>query len=288
MPDERAAAPRRARRDRPAVRLRRAGGYALALLLALVMVAPFLWMLSTSLMDEFEVFRFPPPLLPHTPRWANYPEALTALPFARYFRNSAILALLTVIGQVTTSAMGGYAFARYRFAGRDSLFLLYLGTMMVPTIVILIPRFLLVDALGGIDTLAGLVSTELVAVWGVFLMRQFFLTIPRDMEDAARVDGAGEWAIFWRVAVPLARPALATVALFAFIDAWKNFLWPLIVTRTQTWRVVEVGIASFHGVYYANWPYQMAAAVAALLPVLLIFLLAQRYFIRGIQLTGLK
>jgi multiple sugar transport system permease protein len=276
MPDERRA------------RWRRAGSYALAVALALVMVAPFLWMLSTSLMDEFEVFRYPPALLPGAPRWENYPEALTALPFARYFRNSAVLALLTVAGQVATSATAGYAFARYRFAGRDALFLLYLGTMMVPAIVILIPRFLLVDALGGVDTLAGLASADLVAVWGVFLMRQFFLTIPRDMEDAARVDGAGEWTVFWRVALPLARPALATVALFAFIDAWKSFLWPLVVTRSHRWRVVEVGIASFHGVYYANWPYQMAAAVAALLPVLVVFLLAQRYFIRGIQLTGLK
>ncbi len=267
---------------------RHAAGYALAAALALVMLAPFLWMLSTSLMDEFEVFRYPPPLLPAAARWANYPEALTALPFALFFRNSALLALLTVAGQVITGATGGYAFARFRFAGRDALFLLFLGTMMVPTIVVLIPRFLLVQSLGGVDTLAGLASTELVAVWSVFLMRQFFLTLPRDMEDAARVDGAGEWTIFWRIALPLARPAMATVALFAFIDAWKSFLWPLIVTRSERWRVVEVGIASFHGIYYANWPYQMAAAVTALLPVLVVFLFAQRYFIRGIQLTGLK
>jgi multiple sugar transport system permease protein len=269
-------------------RVERAAGYALALLLAAVMVTPFLWMLSTSLMDELEVFRYPPPVLPASPRWANYREALTAMPFHLFFRNSAILALCSVAGQVVTAAMAGYAFARFRFAGRDTLFLLYLATLMVPAIVLLIPRFLLVDALGGVDTLAGLVSTELVAVWSVFLMRQFFLTVPREMEDAARVDGAGEWTIFWRVALPLARPAMATVALFAFIDAWKSFLWPLIIARSAEHRVVEVGIAAFHGVYYANWPYQMAAAVTALLPVLLVFLLAQRSFLRGIQLTGLK
>jgi multiple sugar transport system permease protein len=263
-------------------------GYAIAILLALVMVTPFLVMLSTSLMDEFEVFRYPPPLVPRNPRWANYPEALTAMPFGAFFRNTAVLALFTVAGQVISGAMGGYAFARYRFAGRDAVFALYLGALMVPTIVVLIPRFLLVNALGGVDTLAGLVSTELVAVWGIFLMRQFFLTVPRETEDAARVDGAGEWTIFWQVALPLARPALATVALFAFIDAWKNFLWPLIVTRSTSKRVVEVGIANFHGFYYANWPYQMAAAVTALVPVLLVFFLAQRYFIRGIQITGLR
>src|SRR5215213_476883 len=276
---------------RPGVRsarLRRAGGYAVALALAAVMLAPFVWMVSTSLMDELEVFRYPPPVLPRAPRWSNYPESLTALPFGRFFLNSAALAFWTVLGQVATGATAGYAFARYRFAGRGPLFLLYLGTLMVPTIVLLIPRFLLVDALGGVDTLAGLVSTELVAVWGVFLMRQFFLTLPRETEDAARVDGAGEWTVFWRVAIPLARPALATLALFAFVDAWKNFLWPLIVTRSLEHRVLEVGIASYHGLFYANWPYQMAAAVTALVPVLVVFALAQRHFTRGIQLTGLR
>src|SRR5215207_405659 len=266
--------------------LRRAGGYAVALALAVVTLAPFLWMLSTSLMDELEVFQYPPPILPEAPRWGNYPESLTALPFGRFFLNSAALAFWTVLGQVATGATAGYAFARYRFAGRAPLFVLYLGTLMVPAIVLLIPRFLLVDAVGGVDTLAGLVSTELVAVWGVFLMRQFFLALPRDTEDAARVDGAGEWTVFWRVALPLARPALATLALFAFVDAWKNFLWPLIITRSLERRVVEVGIASYHGFFCANWPYQMAAAVTALVPVLIVFVLAQRYFVRGIQLTG--
>ncbi|MFN2398921.1 MAG: carbohydrate ABC transporter permease [Gemmatimonadaceae bacterium] len=267
---------------------RRLLGYAMAVSLALVATAPFVVMVATSLMDEFEVFNYPPPLLPSNPRWANYPEALTAMPFDLFFRNSAILAVFTVAGQVTSGAMGGYAFARYRFAGRNALFALFLGSLMVPTIVMLIPRFLLVNAMGGVDTLAGLVSAELVAVWSVFLMRQFFLTLPREMEDAARVDGASEWTIFWKVALPLARPALATVALFAFIDAWKNFLWPLIITRSVENRVVEVGIANFHGFYYANWPFQMAAAVTAVVPVLIVFFVAQRYFIRGIQLTGLR
>jgi multiple sugar transport system permease protein len=193
-----------------------------------------------------------------------------------------------VVGQVSTGALGGYALARYRFAGERALFAAYLGALMVPGIVLLIPRFLLIDALGGVDTVAGLVSTELVSVWGVFLMRQFFITLPRETEDAARIDGAGEWTIFWRIAVPLAKPALATLALFSFIDAWKAFLWPLVITRSMGMRTVEVGIASFHGLYYANWPYQMAAAVTALVPVLLVFLLTQRHFSRGIQLTGLR
>jgi multiple sugar transport system permease protein len=282
MPERGSAGQRRRRLAAPAF------GYAMAVGLALLMLAPFLWMVSTSLMGELEVFRFPPPMLPARARWENYPDALTALPFARYFRNSLILAAATVAGQVTTGAMAGYAFARFRFVGRDGAFALYLAMLMVPGIVLLVPRFLLVDALGGVDTIAGLVSADLVAVWGVFLMRQFFITMPRDTEDAARLDGAGEWTVFTRVALPMARPALATLALFAFIDAWKSFLWPLIITRSPEYRVAEVGIASFHGIYYANWPWQMAAAVTALVPVLAVFLAAQRVFVRGIQFTGMR
>ncbi len=269
-------------------RRRAVAGYAAAIALALVMLIPFLWMLSTALMEEFEVFRYPPPLVPADPQWQNFPNALTQLPFGRFFLNSGILALCMVVGQTLTGALGGYAFARFRFAGRGAVFAAYLGALMIPGIVLLIPRFLLIDALGGVDTIAGLVSTEIVSVWGVFMMRQFFLTLPRETEDAARIDGASEWTIFWRIALPLARSALATLALFAFIDAWKSFLWPLVVTQSMEMRTVEVGIASFHGLYYANWPYQMAAAVTALVPVLLAFLASQRFFTRGIQLTGIR
>ena len=190
MPEPAARAGRRPRSTFPVL------GYAMAIALALLMLAPFLWMISTSLMGELEVFQFPPRLLPARAQWSNYPKALTALPFATYFRNSIMLAAATVLGQVTTGAMAGYAFARYRFVGRDSAFVMYLAMLMVPGIVLLVPRFLLVDALGGVDTIAGLVSADLVAVWGVFLMRQFFLTVPRDTEDAARLDGAGEWTAF--------------------------------------------------------------------------------------------
>jgi len=257
-------------------------------LLACTMVVPFLYMASTSLMDEFEVLRYPPAVLPAHPTLANYPGALTALPFGRFFLNSAILATSVVIGQLLTSATAAYAFARLRFPGRDRVFLGFLSVLMVPAVVLLIPRFLIVNALGWVDSYAGLISTELVSVWGIFLLRQFFLTIPRELEDAARLDGAGEWTIFWRVALPLSKPALATLAVFAFVDQWKNFLWPLIVTRSTPMQVVEVGIASFHGLYYTNWPYQMAAALTAIIPLVVLFFVAQRYFIQGIQLSGLK
>jgi multiple sugar transport system permease protein len=262
--------------------------WAVTLLLALTMLAPFLWMVSTSLMGELEVFEFPPRLLPADPQWENYAGALTARPFGRYFLNSLIFAAVVVAGQLAAAATAGYAFARLEFRGRDRLFLLVLSTMMVPTVVVLIPRFLLIDALGWVDTYAGLAGTELVSVWGIFLLRQYFRTVPRELEDAARLDGAGPWRIFWSVSLPLARPALATLGLFAFIDAWKNLLWPLIATRSMTMRTVEVGIASFHGVFVTNWPYQMAAAVTAVVPVLLLFAFTQRYFVQGIQMTGFK
>ncbi|MEE9133042.1 MAG: carbohydrate ABC transporter permease [Gemmatimonadota bacterium] len=270
---------------------RRAGNaftYGLAIALGISMLIPFLWMLSTSLMDEFEVYGYPPRLLPSDPVWSNYPNALTAAPFGRFFLNSAIMSLFIVAGHLFTAATAGYAFARLRFPGRDRVFILFLANLMVPVIVLLIPRFLLVSALGWVDTYMGLIITELVSVWGIFLMRQYFLSIPRDLEDAARIDGANEWQVFWRVAVPLAKPALATVALFSFVETWKSFLWPLIVTRSMSMRPVEVGIAAFHGLYISNWPFQMAAAVTAVIPILILFLFTQRYFVRGIQLAGLK
>jgi multiple sugar transport system permease protein len=266
----------------------RVAAWTVTLLLATTMLAPFLWMVATSLMGELEVFRYPPRLVPADPQWENYPAALTARPFGRYFVNSFVFATGVVVGQLATAATAGYAFAKLEFRGRDRLFMAFLATMMLPAVVVLIPRFLLIDGLGWLDTYQGLISTELVSVWGIFLMRQYFRTVPDDLEDAARIDGAGPWTVFWRISLPLAKPALATLGLFAFIDAWKNLLWPLIATRSMAMRTVEVGIASFHGVFVTNWPYQMATAVVAVLPIVLLFVFTQRYFVRGIQMTGFR
>ena len=240
-------------------------GFAIVSLLAVVMVAPFLYMVSRS---------------------GNYEAALTALPFGRFFLNSLLLAGCAAVGQVLTSAAAAYAFARLRFPGRDRVFLAFLAVLIVPAIVLLVPRFLIIDALGWVDSYAGLISTELVSVWGIFLLRQYFLTLPRDLEDAARLDGAGEWTIFWRVILPLSKPALATVALLAFADQWKNFLWPLVATRSLEMQVMEIGLARLHGLYSSNEPYQMAAAVTATLPLLIVFFVAQRYFIHGVVLAA--
>ena len=266
----------------------RAATYIILISVGITMLIPFLWMISTSFMTNLEVYSYPPKLLPERFRWENYREALTMLPFGRFFFNSIVISGASVLGQLITCSMAAYAFARLDFRGRDKIFALYLMTMMVPAIVTLIPAFLIISAFGWANTFWALITPTLTSVWGIFLLRQFFLTIPSHYEDAARIDGASEWTIFWRIILPLSKPALATLALFAFLATWKDFLWPLIVTSTDEMRPVEVGIAMFSTIHSTNWPYQMAAVVVVMLPIVVVFFFAQRYFIEGIALSGLK
>jgi len=262
--------------------------YAALLLLAASMLIPFLWMISTSLMGELEVYQFPPKLLPSEFRWSNFAESMTLQPFWRFFLNTTIVAGASVAGQLLFCSMAAYAFARMNFKWRDRLFGVYLATMMIPAIVTIIPAFLIINIFGWMNTYWALFTPTLSSVWGIFLLRQFFQTIPRDLEDAARVDGASEFTIFWKIVLPLSKPALATLAIFTFMGSWKDFLWPLIVTNRTDMRTVEVGIASFSNLYTTDWPHQMAAAVVVMLPIVIVFFIAQKYFVRGITLTGLK
>src|SRR2546426_189030 len=252
--------------------------YALAPPLAVVMIAPFLYMVATALMSEPDSLRHPIP--------ENFSAALVAVPFGRFLLNSAIFSLAVVVGQVSTSATAAYAFARLRVPGRDRPFLAYPCPLMAPAIVLVIPRFLLIDALGWVDSYPGLISTELVSVTGIFLLRQFFRTIPRDLEDAARLEGAGEWTIFWRVIMPSSRPALATLAVLGFVDQWRSFVWPLVITRSSGMQPLQAGIANLQGAYDLSWSYQMATAVAAVIPLMVLYFIAQKWFIRGIEMTG--
>lgn len=262
--------------------------YILLLALALSMLIPFLWMVSTSFMDELEVYQYPPKLFPDKLNWSNYKEALTLLPFDRFFLNSIIISLGVVSGQLIICSLAAFSFARLKYKGRDKIFAVYLSTMMIPAIVTIIPVFLIIDTFQGLNTYWALIVPFLNSVWGIFLLRQFFLTLPRDLEDAARIDGASNWTIYLKIILPLSRPALATLGIFSFMASWKEFLWPLIVTSQMEMRPVEVGIALFHSIHITKWPYQMAAAVVVMLPILVVFFFTQRYFIKGIALTGMK
>lgn len=276
------------RKKNPMKNLRSLLVFAIFVMVALSMLAPFLWMVSTAFMTGLEVYQFPPRLLPSELRWSNFPEALGMQPFARFFLNTAIVAVVSVAGQLLFCSMAAYAFARLRFAGRDRMFALYLSTMMIPAIVTIIPAFLLVTVLGWINTYWALFMPTVSSVWGIFLLRQFFQTIPKDLEDAARIDGASEFRIFWNIVLPLSKPALATLAIFAFMGSWKDFLWPLLVTNRVDMRTVEIGIANFSTLYGTDWPHQMAAAVVVMIPIVIVFLMTQKYFVKGITLTGLK
>ncbi len=262
--------------------------YGLLILLAISMLLPFIWMLSTSLMNELEVYSFPPKFIPSNWRWENFVEAMTLQPFGRYFLNSAIVSIMVVSGQMIFCSMAAYSFARIKFKGHEKVFAVYISTMMIPAIVTIIPAFLIINTFGWMNTYWALATPTISNVWGIFLLRQFFLTIPKDLEDAARIDGASESRIFWTISLPLSQPALATLAIFSFMASWKDFLWPLIVTNRADMRTVEVGIANFSTVYSTDWPHQMAAAVIVLLPIIIVFILAQRHFVRGITFSGLK
>ncbi|WP_324715644.1 carbohydrate ABC transporter permease [Carboxydochorda subterranea] len=255
---------------------------------AVLVAVPFLWMLVTSLKEPDQVFTQPIHWVPHPVRWRNYVEAWQAAPFARYFLNSAVVAVVTTAGQLVVSAMAAYAFARLDFYLREPLFALFLGTMMIPEPLRLVPNFLVLSRLGWIDTYLALTVPWMISVFSIFLLRQFFQTIPQELEDAAAVDGCPRWRFLTQILVPLARPAVLTAGLFTFIGSWNAFLWPLIVTNRETMRPIQVGVATFFQEYGTLPNLAMAASTMAVAPVLLFFFLVQRQFIEGIIRTGLK
>lgn len=254
--------------------------------LAVTTLFPYYWMVTTSLMHEYEIYSFPPKLLPARPQWSNYKEAMSVMPWGRFFFNTAVMAVSVVVGQLFIVSSGAYALSRLKFPGRDKIFMFFLLFMMLPYVVTLIPGFLILKTLGWVNTHLALIIPNLGNIWGMFLMRQYMMTLPPSLEDAARIDGASEFMIYWKIILPLCKPALAAVAIFTFIGMWKAFLWPLIVTRSLHMRTVEVGIAMFSSQYHANFPLQMAAATVVSIPIILVFLFAQRYFIKGINLTA--
>lgn len=255
---------------------------------AFLMVFPFVWMGIASLMTAGEIQMRPPVWLPAQPQFSNYSELAQSIPIGRMYFNSLFTAGIIVSGVLLSSSLAGFAFAKYRFPGRETLFYLILATMMIPFFVTLIPVFFIVRQLGWIDTYQGLVAPGLTSAYGIFLMRQFMVTVPDELLDAARIDGASEPMIFWRVVVPLVKPALATLGTFAFIGAWNNFLWPLLALNSRELFTLPLGINSLRSLYADNTNLLMAGTAVAVLPMLLLFIFLQRYFIQGIALTGLK
>jgi len=264
--------------------------WAVLLALGAFWILPFLWMVSTSLKGLDEVYTFPPRFIPETIRWSNYLQAWEAVPFARFFLNSAIVAVAVTVGQILTCSMAGYSFARLRYPGRDRIFLAYLATIMIPFPVLMIPLFILMRGLGLVDTLQGLVLPAIFSAWGTFLMRQFMLTIPRELEEAARVDGCSFFGIYWRIILPLCKPVIATLGIFTFLATWNDFLWPLIMINSIDNKTLPLGLAMFQNrqAFKTPWHLLMAAATFSILPILVVFVLGQKYYVRGIATTGLK
>jgi len=263
--------------------------YVLLCLGAAVLLVPFFWMLSTSLKPLDEVFAFPIKWIPSRLVWQNYVQVFQRAPFARYILNTTYITLVGIIGNLMGSSLAAFSFARLRFRGKRVLFLVMLSTMMVPGWVTMIPTFVMFKYFGWLNSFKPLLVPAFFAQpFYTFLLRQFFMGVPRDLEDAARIDGCSTFRIFWQIMVPLARPALATVAIFAFFSHWNVLLGPLIYLQSQDKFTISVGILSFQGEQYANYANMMAAACISMLPCLLLFFFAQRLFIQGVVVTGVK
>ena len=267
-------------------------GYLLLHLILIVVgitaLIPFIWMVATSLKGSTEVLSATPTFWPKEWRWANYVEAFEQVPFARFYLNTIIVTLARVVGQIFFSALAAYAFARLRFPGRNILFLAILAVMMVPGQVTLIPNYVLLKSLGWLDSYQGLIIPSLFSAFGTFLLRQYFMTLPQDLIDAAVIDGCNPIQTFWHIALPLARSVLVAFGVLVTLWSWNDFLWPLIITNSTNMQMLSVGIAYFQGQFISNFAVMMAAATLSTLPMVIVFVLAQRYLIEGITMSGLK
>lgn len=268
-------------------RLARTGLVFLLFAGAVVVSIPFLWMISGSVKPESEVLDIPPTLWPREFTWDNYVELFTSLDFDVYLRNTLMLVALSFIG-LLLRAMAGYGFAKFQFRGKNLVYFIVLATMMIPDQVTMIPTYLILNTMGLTNTLTGVVLPGLVSAFNIFLFRQFFTTIPNELLEAARLDGAGELRIFFRVVLPVSGPIMAIQAILTFIASWNSFLWPLIVATDQEKYTLSVGLALLEGQYASNYGVLMAGAAVMVLPILVVFMLCQRWIVRGFMMSGLK
>ncbi|MFN8488039.1 MAG: carbohydrate ABC transporter permease [Caldilineaceae bacterium] len=258
---------------------------------ALTMIAPFLWMLSSSLKDQMTVFLYPPQWLPNPPHFTNYIDVFVVKPFHIYIRNTLYIVIMNEIAILGAASFCAYGFSRLEFPGRSFWFGIVLGTMMLPGVILLVPTFVMFSQFGWVDTYLPFIIPAFFGggAFNIFLLTQFFRTLPQELADAARIDGCGEVAIYARIILPLAKPALATVAVFTFLNGWNDFIGPLLYLSTNEKYTVAMGLALFRGaLLQTRWDLLMAAAVTMTVPVLLLFFFAQRYFVEGVVMTGLK
>lgn len=255
---------------------------------ALVMLIPFAWSVSTALKPLSLSMQYPPVWWPHPFVWTNFTDVFRLVPFARWFMNSGITAGAVTLGNLIIDSLAGYALARIDFKGRNLLFIAIVAMLMVPFQAVMLPVYLLLRALGLINTYLGMILPSIVSSMGIFLMRQAFLNIPKELDDAAIMDGCGRLRMFWQIAVPQVGPSLLTLALLIFVGAWNNFLLPLLVANNPSLWTVQLGIVQFQLQYTTNWPYLMAAGVMATLPIAVLFLIFQRRFVQGWSISGIQ
>lgn len=251
-------------------------------------LAPLLWMVSTSLKSPGEVFRMPPNWIPDTFVFENYLKVFELVPFDKFYLNSIIVSVVVTLITVILCSTAGFAFAKLEFPGRNFIFILFLSTLMIPFHVVMVPLYSIVATLGWIDTYAGLILPQISTAFGVFLMRQFMLSIPDSILEAAKIDGSSTFYTFWKIVVPIQKPAIATVAIFTFNSSWNNLLWPLLVTNTEDMRTLPVGMALFRSVRTIDWTAVMAASVMSLIPMIIFFIIMQKQFIRGLTAGAVK
>jgi len=262
--------------------------YLLLLVSCAIMLLPFFWMVTTSFKLESEVLRMPPQWFPKDWLWRNYIKAWNVAPFGRYFFNSFFMSITTTIGEVVTTILAAYAFAKMRFFGKNVLFAILLATLMIPGQMLLIPNYVTIVRLGWFNRYEALIIPWLASVFGIFLLRQFFRSIPDELQDAARIDGCSRLRFLWQIVVPLSKPAIMTVALLKFLGSWNAFLWVLIMTNSDKMRTVPVGLTLFSSEVGTAYEQLMAASVLAIIPVLILFFFTQKQFIQGVARTGIK
>jgi multiple sugar transport system permease protein len=264
--------------------------YAVLLVSSFIFSLPFIWLIRSSLMDTGQIFILPPQWIPNPFRWQNFSEALSVYPFGRYFLNNLTIVIFVELGVLLTSTISAFSFSRLRWRGRDVIFIILLTALMVPYAVTLIPTFILWKFLKSIDTYRPLIVPAWFGggIFNIFLLRQFFLTIPYELDESAYIDGATPLWVLWRIVIPLSKPALLTVTIFTFLGVWGDVLGPVIYLNTPTKYTLAVGLANFVTTYSGQWNYLMAASLVVMLPPLILFFIGQRFFVQGITLTGLR